>query len=862
MKISSEKIDGKILYFQYLCKIVINPMRNIERTDTSRCRRALKAVLKAIWKAADIVLLTAGILSYVIIFAFPDIKVYVYDIAVVLSLVYCSIYLIKWLCRPIWRDWMLVNGHFLIKVVIFVLFTPLAINMCFRLWEGKYGAYSPVNLLVAADTAERLPDSIKEEKPDLFWSIYSHFVDPGNQNMAPSRSGKGWSALIAVSGIILLNGLLVSTLVNWFDKRKGMWLDGEVRYRRIPGNYAIVIGAGEIAASVIRNLLSSRRKGEINYRCESNNRYIILHTCQDARSVRETLSSSLPEEMMKKVIIYRGLRDSLEEIRRLDPYRATEIYILGESASENGGETFHDALNMRCVNIVAEELDRKRSASDKENYERRKVCKVMFEYQTTYSIFQFSDISEVISRNLVFIPFNRYESWARKVMVDCAADTDGGRHIKYTPLDGTGIGEDSDNFVHFIVVGMSKMGVSMGIQALHQSHYPNGRRHMTRISFIDTNADKEMDFFKGRYPVLFELARHRHFDANDPTAGQLCWTDPMERHDCKWGHLSADGRNFIDVEIEFIKGELESNGVRDWLRQAVAEDGARVTIAICLVHTHQAVAAALYMPVEVYKSLNLQEIWVYQREASDIISNLADSKRKNLSYNKLRPFGMLYGEYMADRTLYLKALLVNCAYDISQKNSIYKWPASMSDEKDEGYVMVKQSWKRLFVDKKWSNRFFADSIWVKIRCAMPGKAGFMCAEDILHRLETDRSETVETIQKVLNDNVSIARCEHNRWNVQQLLLGYLPCDRQTFVELQEMNRVINRETTAPDIIKSVRSEFDSRKKKAKESELRMHPNICDYDLLDSVDSDARDYDRILVNAIYKIIDLVDADRKE
>ena len=303
MKISSEKIDGKILYFQYLCKIVINPMRNIERTDTSRCRRALKAVLKAIWKAADIVLLTAGILSYVIIFAFPDIKVYVYDIAGVLSLVYCSIYLIKWLCRPIWRDWMLVNGHFLIKVVIFVLFTPLAINMCFRLWEGKYGAYSPVNLLVAADTAERLPDSIKEEKPDLFWSIYSHFVDPGNQNMAPSRSGKGWSALIAVSGIILLNGLLVSTLVNWFDKRKGMWLDGEVRYRRIPGNYAIVIGAGEIAASVIRNLLSSRRKGEINYRCESNNRYIILHTCQDARSVRETLSSSLPEEMMKKVII-------------------------------------------------------------------------------------------------------------------------------------------------------------------------------------------------------------------------------------------------------------------------------------------------------------------------------------------------------------------------------------------------------------------------------------------------------------------------------------------------------------------------------------------------------------------------------
>ena len=41
------------------------------------------------------------------------------------------------------------------------------------------------------------------------------------------------------------------------------------------------------------------------------------------------------------------------------------------------------------------------------------------------------------------------------------------------PLDGDGIKKDSDDHVHFIVVGMSKMGIAMGVQALLQAHYIN-----------------------------------------------------------------------------------------------------------------------------------------------------------------------------------------------------------------------------------------------------------------------------------------------------------------------------------------------------------------------------------------------------
>jgi hypothetical protein len=146
----------------------------------------------------------------------------------------------------------------------------------------------------------------------------------------------------------------------------------------------------------------------------------------------------------------------------------------------------------------------------------KKVCKVLFEYQTTSSIFLFSDISESIKDNLVFIPFNRYEAWAKAVISDNTAIEDCNNEkndkINYTPLDRlSGISEDEDTHVHFVVVGMSKMGIAMGLQAMLQAHYINfGKaeaeteaekrkilkdKRRTRITFIYGTADKEMAFF-------------------------------------------------------------------------------------------------------------------------------------------------------------------------------------------------------------------------------------------------------------------------------------------------------------------------------------------------------------------------------
>lgn len=63
----------------------------------------------------------------------------------------------------------------------------------------------------------------------MFWGTYIHFIDPGNQDMTIGN-GRMWSACLAIFGMVLLNGLLVSSLISYFDKRTELWLKGGVRY--------------------------------------------------------------------------------------------------------------------------------------------------------------------------------------------------------------------------------------------------------------------------------------------------------------------------------------------------------------------------------------------------------------------------------------------------------------------------------------------------------------------------------------------------------------------------------------------------------------------------------------------------------
>ena len=883
-----------------------------------------------------------------------------------------------YMCRPKF-DWHLIHGHFLRKVVAIVSLFPSIMTSGFLLYntfcamckEGNV-EYSPKNLafddnLYSDNNAEndticvakydyftepvflnahnlelsgdsiilqrdKLPETIKSKQkdPSIFWAVYYHFIDPGNQHMTTSQSGRGWAALIGILGVFLLNGLLVSSIIGWIDSRKEKWQNGSIRYNLThlgKNKFAIVIGANEIAALVIKNLLTPKEEGKLNFYSEGDNRYVILQTSRDVQEVRDELGSRLSEEELKKVIIYKALRDSEEELKKMHIEYATEVYILGETSLINGGESYHDALNMKCLNIVADILNKAECQEKLPQNWHRKVCKVLFEYQTTYSIFLFSDIKEDINKKLVFIPFNRCDSWARRVMAEgsyCRLMNDKVESLSinndYLPLDGDGIKKDSDAHVHFIVVGMSKMGIAMGIQALLQAHYINFAAaeqegnlekmamRRTRLTFIDSNADKEKNFFMGRYHNLFNLVRYRYIDATCGEDNNIDWNDPMNNTNSEWSHLNTAingqvrGNNFLDIEIEFVKGELESKGVREYLSYISNQEdewtkNSKLTIAICLTQTHQSIAGSLYMPVSVYEKA--QQIWVYQPDAEDIILNLKTTNQADRRYKKLRAFGMVDRDYMSNRSLYLKSILVNAMYDLSDGSKVKGFDVNEIDMgvKDK-YKEIREMWKKLTIDKKFSNKYFVDSIMQKIRSII---AEPFTLEDLKEAIES-------------NDNKEIlARCEHNRWNVQQLLLGHSPCPKNVDLEFQtlEKNKIISsakqqrnelRERFAQEIYNCTFGElnpleqqyltkadsnlcengvcvnmefyekcskyydeysktphgiFDKVKEDYKTGEKRMHANICSYDHLDVVDSGAKGYDETLNSKIPMFIEKVD-----
>lgn len=357
-----------------------------------------------------------------------------------------------WFFKRVDFDWRLIDGHFLRKVIILVISMPSTITMIMTIisWCPCISTCSPeskelvfdnnlykqniehqtnkikteeticINDSVfisnfssyyTSDIDKTLPDSIKtkQEDPPVFWTVYYHFIDPGNQHMTTSKNGRGWSALIAILGVFLLNGLLVSSIVGWIDSRKEKWLKGEVKYRGFLHKYKhyVIIGGNDMTFGIVRQIMPN--KGVMPY--------ILIQTTRDVEEFRRELFSTLTEQQQQHIIIYYGSRTSETELMELCLQQAIEVYILGEQTRTDDFEPYHDTVNMQCFDLINQLLQGGNS------FKEPIRCYVMFEYQTSFAAFQSSSQSRIIKTPdgkdlLSFIPFSPYENWAQTVLVN------------------------------------------------------------------------------------------------------------------------------------------------------------------------------------------------------------------------------------------------------------------------------------------------------------------------------------------------------------------------------------------------------------------------------------------------------------
>lgn len=859
-----------------------------------------------------------GILISTIILAGTGLEIWLCGLGVIIGIIVYRRYLIICLRHPIVRDRILVKGNFIMKVITFVILLPFIITAIFALINGiSKVLHCPkmevkANDLIANEkettntndtttvdllaTIKGLKTSHNNDttmvysiqsrinkhsqdgeyiKSSLFWSVYYHFVNPGSQHMTTAK-GRPWAGLIAIFGIILLNGLLISTLTSWFERRKEQWTNGDIRYKKrnfrafhnsdeyADNKIAVVIGAGENAPAIIKNLLDGN--GETK-----NGRpyYVVLLTNGDAKEVRDRIASYLNENDSERLVIYNGQLDSIEEIKSIPIENATEIYVLGENSNEDVSSSYHDTQNMKCVHNIAGYLSQNKVPG-------QIVCRVQFEYQTTYSVFQFSDLPDNIKNHLDFIPFNCYENWAQTIFVDCEYSEKGkvdseDRVISYTPLDGTGISADSDKNVHLIVVGMTKMGIAVATQAAQIAHFPNFKiygdnHHRTKITFIDPDAENQMNFFMGRYQNLFNLARHRYLDLSKRDYSlDTKWVDPLLYQSSEYKYL---GPNFLDIEWEFIKGSVEQPGVMEYLRRSAdnayspnneescmtKDDNGKslLTIAVCNKYSNEAIAEGIYMPSIVYDKA--QQILVYQRESSEILYNLYFKEGKeqeqscNKRYSKLRPFGMLNADFTIDKNTYYRAMLCNYVYCCDSFGKISK-DQNLNDIIDHikqeirNCILAKnttnlnnqaeESWDKLSIFNKWSNKYLSNSFKTKLRSIGYSCDNYQCAKNLIE-------------QKMESCKTSMAECEHNRWNTQQLLMGLRA---YTENENNEYLTILNSEGagTAKDFKKS--------KQNGKE---KAHLDIRSYSRLEEDDPQNHLYDEVFNACIPEILAVVES----
>lgn len=651
------------------------------------------------------------------------------------------------------------------------------------------------------------------------WTIGEAFIQLTNPSRDDKANVSSWEwifiVLFNLFGLAVLNGVILTLLVNWISNRKDRHDKGEARYDYVFSRpHSVIIGGHKIVASLTRDLMS-----------RGNVEYILIQTRRNPELIRKEVAAEINnDKLINRIVIYSGDRTSRHELKELRLDTAKEVYIIGESPKIDG--TGHDSISMQTWKIINSICNRP--------IQERIPCHVMFEYQSSFSAFQLTDLNLEYCRSFRFIPFSIYENWAQQVLIDGRKDGES----YYTPLDGSnGLPYSSGQRVHLIIVGMSKMGMSLAVEAAHLAHFPNfNNPHVghprTLITFIDRNAKREMLHFMGKFRELFKLARWRYVKAPDeivpldkknwkiydsstdmsgrPAEDTYHWHDPMkdEKYDSPYfgDYL---GENLIDIDFEFIEGDVALPSIQKYLADACADcssvvkdvvkessdigtdASSKTTIAVCFPVDVEAISAALYFEPSVYDYV--QQIWVQQSESGAMVEAIRSGStgKDNAKFSVLRPFGMIEKCDYLSRINSLLPKIVAYAYEcVGKENSLFEEYASSTLE--SLYEKINSNW--LSISSKGGKSSMA-KIWSNIYCANSFDAKRRAASIDLSM--TDCLRDADMIRK-------LAEVEHNRWIIEQLLLGVRPLGREYAdmipIENKELKNILKSRNIHPDLI--------------------------------------------------------------
>lgn len=367
---------------------------------------------------------------------------------------------------------------------------------------------------------------------------------------------------------------------------------------------------------------------------------------------------------------------------------------------------------------------------------KRLECFLILENQISLWIMQTAGVPEDVHRKVDVLAVTVADLTAKTLFVQLPAV-----QTPFPPLDRDGITRDSETTVHLVVAGGNDMAEALVVNAALVAHYPNycrDHRLRTRITVVDDDVSGFRDRMLQRYCHLFEHSYYRSLDLGDEMPQCVCHT-PLYR----------DTReDFVDVEWEFVSGSLGNAALRRKFAEWACNPGQQLTLAVCHDDMQRNFTESLSLPEEVYRA----QVPVLCRLEEPDMMELA----KGCSlYDSVLPFGSGICSLDTLRALKEMAKRVNYVYNyvfsLKPGEPVSAPSAIDTDVLDSQWAAVPS------LPKQYSNIFNAMTFGPK-----------------MHSLGHSRGDWDTFYAVSMNEVDILTEVEHNRWSVEELILGYRP----------------------------------------------------------------------------------------
>lgn len=434
---------------------------------------------------------------------------------------------------------------------------------------------------------------------------------------------------------------------------------------------------------------------------------------------------------------------------------------------------------------------------------QRMECYIVFSNDTSLWLLQTVGLPQHIQQKADVVATTPADLLAKTVFVKLpqmpsASATHSTQHSTLS-LDRRPIDADSDSTVHLVIFGNSPLTIQLAINAALVAHYPNycrDYRLRTRITLIDDEMNDLRSRLTQRYQHLFDNSFHRTLDLSQSSPKAITQV-PMYKN----------RKDFVDVEWEFIHGNVRSDAVRQKLSLWATSARQQLTVAISHTDYERNFNEAYALPGEVYA--NSIPVMCHLA-ATDMVEMVAGQG----NYQSVVPISEQACTLDTLRTLKQLARRVNYVYghcfSLAPDDPITA-PASIPEEE------LEPQWSAIgSLTKQYSNIYNAMTLGTK-----------------MHSLGHREDDWQQCYALSAAEIDLLTAVEHNRWSVEELILGYRPLtdDEQRQVE------------------------HDAQLKKKFRNELKAHYDLRSFDDLraDATGKNSQVYDQVLTQGIPLII---------